>query len=122
MTSQRPERESEDRLMNAPFPVLKLGSRLKSQVGPTEIIVTRPGSGAVKLACGGHPMIDIKAQGADDVAPEPGLDGETLIGKRYTSPADEAFEVIVTRAGAGTLADGRVPLAMRESKKLPASD
>jgi hypothetical protein len=41
---------------------LKPGTRLRSQVDPTEVIVVRPGSAEVEVACGGHPMIDVQAR------------------------------------------------------------
>ncbi len=44
----------------------------------------------------------------------------TLMGKRYVDAS--GGEVLVTRAGAGTLSAGPVPLTLKEAKPLPASD
>ena len=42
------------------------------------------------------------------------------MGKRYVD--DNGAEVLVTKAGAGTLSIGTTPLNMKEAKPLPASD
>ena len=98
---------------------LKPGTRLRSQVCSTEVIVVRPPSSPMELMCGGHPMIPAGKE------PEPGLtksEGEpSLLGKRYTN-ADESLEVLVTKAGEGTLADGATPLVLKAAKPLPSSD
>ena len=100
---------------------LKPGTRLRSQVCTTEVIVVRPPASAVELTCGGHPMVAL------DVPPESGLilidvgGGPSELGKRYTG-TDESLEVLVTKAGAGTLADGGVPLVLKAAKPLPSSD
>jgi hypothetical protein len=98
---------------------LKPGTRLRSQVCSTEVIVVRPPSSPIELMCGGHPMIPAGKE------PEPGLalaEGEpSLLGKRYTN-GDESLEVLVTKAGQGTLADGATPLVLKAAKPLPSSD
>jgi hypothetical protein len=99
---------------------LKSGSRLRSQVDATEVIVVKAPAGEVVVSCGGQPMIDAKAE------PESGLspvgDGEaTQLGKRYTD-GDGALELLVTKPGThGLAADGQ-PLVLKEAKPLPASD
>ena len=99
---------------------LKPGSRLRSQVDATEVIVVRAPAGQAVVSCGGHPMIDAKAE------PEPGLssagDAEaTQLGKRYTD-ADGGLELLVTKPGTHGLAAGGQPLVLKEAKPLPASD
>ena len=42
------------------------------------------------------------------------------MGKRYVD--DGGAEVLVTKAGAGTLSVGSTPLSLKEAKPLPASD
>ena len=42
------------------------------------------------------------------------------MGKRYGD--DAGTEVLVTRAGAGSLSIGSIPLTTKEAKPLPASD
>jgi hypothetical protein len=102
--------------------ILPPGTRLRSQTCTTEIIVIRPGRGAVQLTCGGEPMIDIASQSAGSHPAAAGLDTGSVLGKRYTAASDDTFEVLVTRAGAGTLADGMIPLIFKEAKPLPSSD
>ena len=101
--------------------ILKVGARYRSQVCPTEVVVVRPGDGADVLTCGGHPMVEITEAGQTGRTPVQGLDGGTLIGKRYTD-ASGSLEVLVTKAGAGTLGLGSEPLTVKEAKPLPASD
>lgn len=106
--------------MSAPT-ALRPGVRLRSQTCATEVIVVRPGAGTVALTCGGEPMIDHAASPAG-LEPAATLAGGTQVGKRYTAEADPTVEVLVTKAGAGTLADGAVPLVVKTARPLPASD
>ena len=53
--------------------------------------------------------------------PDPALATGSLLGKRYADP-QLGLELLVTKAGAGTLCVGSQPLAMQEAKKLPSSD
>lgn len=103
---------------------IKTGARLRSQVDATEVVVVRPIPGDVDLTCGGHPMIDVKAE------PEAGLtatggDGDsgggTQLGKRYTL-ADTDLEILVTKPGSNPLAVGGAVLTLKEARPLPASD
>jgi len=103
-------------------PALRTGSRLRSQVCTTEVIVVRPGAGSVSLTCGGQPLVELTAPKAEGVSPAAGLDGGSLLGKRYTADSDETLEILVTKAGDGTLADGATPLVLKDAKPLPASD
>ena len=52
---------------------------------------------------------------------DPELSTGTVMGKRYVDDAGGA-EVLVTKAGNGTLSIGRTPLQLKEAKPLPASD
>lgn len=100
---------------------LKPGSRLRSQVCSTEVIIVRLSTSGIDLRCGGRPMVALGA----DVQPEQptaGLDTGSQLGKRYTASADESLEILVTKAGSGTLSDGDTPLVLKESKPLPSSD
>ncbi len=64
--------------------------------------------------------------GSDDTDKDPNLalddafSGGTLMGKRYVD--DGGAEVLVTKAGAGSLSIGTTPLEIKEAKPLPASD
>lgn len=102
--------------------ILRPGIRLRSQTCTTEIVVIRPGQGTVQLTCGGEPMIDLASQAAGSHPAAAGLDTGSALGKRYTAASDDTFEVLVTKAGAGTLADGVTPLIFKEAKPLPSSD
>lgn len=99
--------------------MLKPGSRHRSQVCETEVIVVRPAD--INLTCGGHPMVPLGDEPDASLTLDPKLSGGAPIGKRFTD-ATGALEVLVTKAGAGTLADGTTPLEPREAKTLPSSD
>ena len=98
---------------------LKPGSRWKSAVSGVEIVIVRPPSSAGVLACGGAPMIAHGSAKPDAPAAHPA--GTSQVGKRYRDEAS-GLEALCSKGGAGELAfDGR-PLAVRDAKKLPASD
>jgi hypothetical protein len=101
---------------------LKPGLRLRSQVCTTEVIVVRPPAQDLELACGGKPMVELGTEVDAAASPAPGLDTGTLMGKRYTTEDDSTLEVLVTKAGAGTLAAGDAPLVQKDAKPLPSSD
>lgn len=98
------------------------GSRLKSVVSETEIVVVRPPSSeSAVIACGGRPMV---AHGEDVDRTQPIADGDaggTLLGKRYGLD-DDPIEVLVTKAGAGSLSLDGVLLSTKDAKPLPSSD
>ncbi len=103
------------------MPALKAGSRLKSTVCTTEVIIVKAPAGDVEVTCGGAPMalgtetITERGEAAADAK------GGTALGKRYVT-ADETLEILCTKAGEGSLgADGTL-LALKEAKPLPASD
>jgi hypothetical protein len=98
---------------------LKPGLRLRSQVCTTELIVVRPAD--VELTCGGIPVIAHGEEPGDGLSLDPALSGGTQLGKRYTDEAG-ALEILVTKRGDGTLADGDRPLPLKEAKPLPSSD
>jgi hypothetical protein len=101
---------------------LRPGLRLRSQVCDTEVIVVRPGAAPLDLRCGGAPMTAFDAEPAAGGTLRPEHSGGTLLGKRYTTGAEGGPELLVTRAGAGSLSDGDTPLVFKEAKPLPASD
>ena len=100
--------------------MIKAGTRLKSQVCDTEVIVVKAGDGLDDLRAGGVPMREIAADADSDAVMDPELSGGNVMGKRYVD--DAGAEVLVTKAGAGTLSVGEVPLSIKEAKPLPASD
>jgi hypothetical protein len=100
---------------------IKTGSRYRSQVCATQFVVVRSLPGDVDLTCGGHPVIDVKTEPEPGLSLKEGADGGNLLGKRYTDSSDK-LELLVTRAGTGTLALGGEPLGLKAAKPLPASD
>ncbi|WP_024795266.1 hypothetical protein [Tomitella biformata] len=101
--------------------MLKSGSRLRSQVCATEVIVVRASESNAPLKCGGHAMIDIGETPAADLAIVAGLQDGSLLGKRYTDD-DATVEILVTKPGEGSLALGDATLAVKTAKPLPSSD
>ncbi|KAA0236513.1 MAG: hypothetical protein EDR02_00095 [Actinobacteria bacterium] len=100
---------------------MKAGTRLRSAVCETEVMVVSAPEGAVQITCGGAPMI-----GMDDEAPH-GLTLSsdaargTLLGKRYVTNTGD-LEVLCTKPGEGSVAaDGEI-LEVKEAKPLPSSD
>jgi hypothetical protein len=95
----------------------KPGLKLRGTTCSTEVVVVRPASGDVEIACCGQPMTEAET----DIAPgEPSPEG-VLLGKRY---ADETagLELLCTKPGPGPLTvDGR-ELEVKGPKPLPASD
>jgi hypothetical protein len=100
--------------------MIKNGTRLQSQVCDTQVIVVRAGDSLDDLRAGGVPMVPLDAQKAADATLDPALADGTVMGKRYVD--DTGAEVLVTKAGAGTLSIGATPLNLKEAKPLPASD
>ncbi len=98
---------------------LKAGSRLKSAVCETEVIVVKAPNTDVEITCGGAPMGD---PATTEISGAPADDGEgTALGKRYVNE-DDSLEVLCTRAGAGSLAIDDALLHLKDAKPLPASD
>ena len=100
----------------------KPGTRLRSQVDATEVIVVRSSVDDIELACGGQPMIDGAAAPEPGLAPAGDLADGTQLGKRYTLGGDAAIELLVTKPGKYGLSIDGTPLAIKEAKPLPASD
>lgn len=99
---------------------LAAGSRWRSTVCETEVVVTRAVPEPVDLRCGGAPMVGVGDETAPNGAgPDPALAGGTLLGKRYAS---DELQLLCTRAGQGTLSIGDAPLEIAQPKHLPASD
>jgi hypothetical protein len=100
---------------------IRAGSRLKSAVCDTEIMVVKAPAGEVDVTCGGSSMVEAAATVTDKPGPAADAAGGTQMGKRYVD-ADDTLEVLCTKPGAGSLgADGAL-LVLKENKPLPASD
>ncbi|MCV7283486.1 hypothetical protein H7J88_27990 [Mycolicibacterium flavescens] len=100
--------------------MVKNGTRLQSQVCDTQVIVVRASDSLDDLRAGGVPMIPLDAEKSADAQLDPAFSDGTAMGKRYVD--EGGAEVLVTKAGAGTLSVGDTPLALKEAKPLPASD
>ena len=99
-----------------------MGTRLKSTVDSTEVIVVRAPASSVDIRCGGTAMVLF----TEDVAPasgeiDPRFEKGTELGKRYVHD-DLGVELLCTKAGNGTLTLGEEPLQMKAAKQLPSSD
>jgi hypothetical protein len=103
--------------------MIKNGTRLQSQVCDTQVIVVRSADTLDDLRAGGAPMVPIGTESPEPAAGltiDAALSDGNLMGKRYVD--DGGAEVLVTKAGAGTLSIGATPLTIKEAKPLPASD
>lgn len=100
--------------------MIKTGARLQSQVCDTQVIVVRSSDALDDLRAGGVPMIPLDAEKSSDAQIDPGFSDGNAIGKRYVD--DSGAEILVTKAGAGTLSIGTTPLEQKAAKPLPASD
>ena len=97
------------------------GSRWKSAVCDTEVVVVKPPKSEAELQCGGASMLAHNAAKPADASCTSGQDGGSLLGKRYGDDA-AGLEVLCTKAGQGTLSvDGRA-LVTRQTVQLPSSD
>jgi len=96
---------------------MKPGTRLKSAVCDTEVMIIRCADGAIE--CGGAPMAEDKP--ADGGAPSSDHSNGTLMGKRYVD-ADNTYELLCVKPGAGSLSVDGVALVTKDAKPLPASD
>ena len=97
---------------------MKPGTKLKSTVCDTEVMVIK-GGGETVVSCGGAPMADAKpdAPGAID----PAFADGSRIGKRYID-ADGTIELLCVKAGKGSLSIDGVALSTKDAKPLPSSD
>jgi hypothetical protein len=100
--------------------MIKNGARLQSQVCDTQVIVVKAAESLDDLRCGGQPMLPLDAGRPADAAPDPAFADGAVMGKRYVG--EDGAEVLVTKAGAGSLSVGATALTLKEAKPLPASD
>jgi hypothetical protein len=100
--------------------MIKNGTRLQSQVCDTQVIVVKSADSLDDVRCGGQPMVPMGSDRLASAAPDPAFSDGNAMGKRYVD--ETGAEVLVTKAGAGTLSIGTTALALKEAKPLPASD
>lgn len=96
---------------------MKPGSKLKSQVCDTEIMVIRAGAGTIE--CGGAAMSEEKPVAAGALVAD--LASGSLMGKRYVD-AGGTFELLCVKGGKGSLSVDGAALTIKDAKPLPASD
>ncbi len=100
--------------------MIKNGTRLQSQVCDTQVIVVRSADSLDDLRAGGAPMVPMGEEVSPGLTLDDSLSDGNLMGKRYVD--ENGAEVLVTKAGKGTLSVGTTPLTIKEAKPLPASD
>jgi hypothetical protein len=96
---------------------MKPGTKLKSTVCDTEVMVIR--GAAVVVECGGAPLVEERPAERGSLAA--GQDKGTQIGKRYVDAAG-TVELLCVKPGRGSLSIGGVALQLKDAKPLPASD
>jgi hypothetical protein len=99
---------------------LKPGTRLKSAVCTTEVIVVRAPKDDVDLRCGGQPMAPM-GPGGPAGSVDPTHASGTLLGKRYAAE-DPGLELLCTKGGEGSLSLGEDAILQKDAKPLPSSD
>ncbi|WP_247348865.1 MULTISPECIES: hypothetical protein [unclassified Bradyrhizobium] len=100
---------------------LKPGSRWKSSVCNTEIVVVRPPKTPAILECGGHPMVANGATRPEGLALSLTHSAGSAMGKRFFDERT-GLEVLCVKAGCGSLSIDGHAIDARETKKLPSSD
>ena len=100
---------------------LKPGSRWKSAVDTTEVIVVRPPKGAIVLECGGAPMVPAGTEPPAGLTLSPDHSAGTSVGKRYVD-AETGVELLGCKAGPGSLSIDSRAVTLKDAKPLPASD
>lgn len=104
------------------MPLLKVGTRLKSAVCATEVmVVAAPKDQDVDVRCGGVAVLSPGETAPAGAALDAGAAAGTALGKRYVT-ADGALELLCVKPGKGSLAVGTTALALKEAKQLPSSD
>ncbi|MEZ4216213.1 MAG: hypothetical protein R3E88_07025 [Myxococcota bacterium] len=100
---------------------MKAGTRLRSAVCATEVMVVAAPAGGAELTCGGAAMLPIAETPPPGGQPAADAAAGTQLGKRYVNAAGD-LEVLCTKPGAGSLGANGAPLQIKEAKPLPSSD
>ncbi len=103
------------------MPQFKPGTRLKSAVCNSEVMVVLAPASDIQLTCGGTPMVEIGSDVSGDQAVAPEHAGGTQIGKRYVNEAGD-LEILCTKPGEGSLGTSGALLTIKGAKPLPSSD
>jgi len=99
---------------------LTAGSRWRSAVSETEVVVVRPVEGDHALGCGGADMVPAGTDASPGTV-DPALGEPTLLGKRYEDEGS-GLEVLCSKGGDGALTLDGQPLVVKSAKPLPSSD
>ena len=95
------------------------GTRLKSTVCTTEImVITAPAEG-IDIMCGGEPM-NSDGQGNGGSAHQEHAAG-SILGKRYTNE-EGGLEILCVKGGEGSLWAGGSAMKVKVATKLPKTD
>ena len=97
---------------------MKAGTKLKSAVCDTEVMVIKTGPDST-FACGGVAMAAERP--AEKGTIDPAFAEGTKMGKRYTDAA-ATVELLCIKQGAGSLSVDGASLVLKDAKPLPASD
>jgi hypothetical protein len=97
---------------------MKPGTKLRSAVCDTEVMVIRGAADAV-VECGGAAMAEQTPAERKQI--NPAFAQGTRIGKRYVD-ADGKTELLCVKAGQGSLSIAGVALQTKDAKPLPSSD
>ena len=100
---------------------LTTGSRWRSAVCDTQVIVVKAPAQEVLLECGGHPMLPLDQEPPEGATIDAAFASGTAIGKRFAHP-DTELELLATKGGEGTLAVDGAPIPLKDAKPLPSSD
>lgn len=99
----------------------KVGTKLKSAVCDTQIILLRIPARPIDLRIGGvTPLTDAELKPAD-AALDPAWSGGAITGKRYCDEA-ETIELLCTKGGQGGISMDGLALGIKQAKQLPSSD
>lgn len=96
---------------------MKAGTKLKSAVDDTEVMVIKAAD--VTVSCGGAPMAETKPDLQASI--DPAFAEGTRMGKRYVDEGG-TVELLCIKAGKGSLSIDGVPLQTKDAKPLPSSD
>lgn len=98
-----------------------VGTRLRSAVDDTQVIVIRSPARPVDVTCGGHPLQPIDTEVLSAATISAGHDCGTVVGKRYVDEGS-GLEMLCTKSGVGALFADDNPMTIKVAKALPASD
>jgi hypothetical protein len=103
------------------MPQYKPGTRMRSAVCATEVVVIAAPKEDIVLSCGGAPLLEEGEAAPAGVALDASAAEGTQLGKRYTNEAG-SLELLCVKRGEGSLACAGVALQIKGAKPLPSSD